>query len=106
MNNELLKYLKKDYNIVVRTINVNNEVWYNARDILVPLGYHNVSVTINDKCSKNGIMKVKADSGRGGLQTYLYISHSNFCRIILTSKKKKIKNLQNWLLNNFSNLIK
>ena len=105
MNNKLLKHLEDDYKISVRTVEANGDIWYNARDILVPLGYHNVSVTINDKCMKNGIAKIKADSGRGGVQTYLYISHSNFCRIILTSKKKKVKKLQNWLLNNLAQAV-
>lgn len=105
MKDNLLAHLENDYNIEVRTIEADGETWYNARDILIPLGYHNVSVTINDKCLKSGIAKFKVDSGRGGMQTYLYISHSNFCRIILTSKKGKVKKLQNWLLNNLAQAV-
>ena len=82
----------------VRTTEINNSLWYAAIDITAQLDYSNNYKAIKDHCNVNGVQKVVcAESGRP--HPTLFINDENLCRLVLASKMKKAKKMQEYIFN-------
>lgn len=90
-----LKELNEDK--IIRTIQKDNQTWYAAVDITKGMGYANSFKAIVDHCNENGILRVKYNEDLDNSRHVLYINEENIFKLVLASKRKEVREIQNWL---------
>ena len=81
--NELSIFKNKEFG-EIRTVTINNEIWFVAKDVATCLGYKNTNKAIKDHCKK-AIMTWGNDS-LGRKQEYKVIPEGDVYRLIARSK--------------------
>lgn len=71
----------------VRTMFLNGEPYFVAKDVCDVLGYKNTAVAIQDNCNKKGVATALALT-KGGKQKVIVINESNVKLLIIKSQKK------------------
>ena len=79
----------------IRTVTINNEVWFVAKDVAVCLGYKNTNKAIKDHCKK-AIMTWGNDS-LGRKQEYKVIPEGDVYRLIARSKLPSAEEFESWV---------
>ena len=73
-------------NSLVRTTDINGQVWFLANNICDILGYKNPRRTIALHCKERGVTKRYTPTSSGE-QEMIYISEPNLFRLTVKSKK-------------------
>lgn len=79
-------------NSPIRTINIDNDVWFVGKDVCDILGYTNDSKALNDHCK--GVTKYYPLQTAGGKQNIRIISEGDLNRLILHSEMPKAKEFE------------
>jgi len=87
----------------VRTLEIDNNVWFIARDVAAILGYKNVADAIKDNCKKQTSLKTLNSYERFSLEindlrsTTLVIPESDVYRLTMRSKLPSAEQFQDWV---------
>lgn len=80
----------------VRTIQINNEPWFVAKDITDRLGFANGRKAVTDHVDEEDKGVTKCDT-LGGEQTVTIINESGLYSLVLTSKLEGAKKFKHWI---------
>ena len=80
----------------VRTVLIDNEIWFVASDVTKILGYTNGRKAIEDHCLK-GVTKKYTLLTKGGNQELTIINESGIYQLILASKMPKAYKFKEWV---------
>lgn len=90
----ILKY--RDQNIAIN--NVNNELWFRAKDITSLLGFSNTREAISKYVDDEDLCKqYKLDGTVQRANSPLYINESGFYALVLNSDHKQSKQIKRWV---------
>jgi len=79
----------------VRTVDVNGEVWFVAKDIADILGYSDTAYAIRTYCK--GVEKIQLPSNGGAQETNI-VAERDLYRLILRSSKKEAEKFEEWVV--------
>lgn len=99
MDNQIKVFDNSDFG-EIRTIVVNDEIWFVGKDVAVALGYSNPSkAVINhvDDEDKRFEMVPVSDSQNGNLVKTAFINESGMYSLVLSSKLPKAKEFKRWV---------
>lgn len=82
----------------VRTVNIDNEVWFVASDVTKILCYTNGRKAIDDHCLK-GVTKKYTLLTKGGNQELTIINESGIYQLVLASRMPNAEKFKNWVTN-------
>lgn len=80
----------------VRTIQINGEPWFVAKDVAEMLGYINTRDAISKHCK--GGSKMRLPSETGGIQEYTVIPESDVWRLIIKSTLPEAQKIEKWIM--------
>lgn len=80
----------------IRTVEVDNEVWFVGKDVAVALGYANARKAILDHVDENDKGVTKCDT-LGGVQELTVINESGVYALVFSSKLPKAKEFKKWV---------
>lgn len=80
----------------VRTVNIDNEIWFVASDVTKILGYTNGRKAIDDHCLK-GVTKKYTLLTKGGNQELTIINESGIYQLILASRMPNAEKFKDWV---------
>lgn len=80
----------------VRTVIIDNEIWFVASDVTKILGYQNGRKAIDDHCSK-GVTKKYSLLTKGGNQELTIINESGIYQLVLASKMPNAIKFKQWV---------
>lgn len=83
-------------NSLVRTTDINGQVWFLANDVCDILGYKNPRRTIALHCKEKGVTKRYTPTSSGE-QEMIYISEPNLFRLTVKSKKDEAIQFEEWV---------
>lgn len=95
MMNEIKLFENKDINISIRTMVINDEVWFVANDLASSLGYANPSKATNDHC-KHSRMEWGNDS-LGRRQRFKIVPLGDMYRLISNSHLESAGKIEEWI---------
>ena len=82
----------------LKTIQMNNEIWFIGKDVVKILGYANVSKTLKDHVDEDDKQKgVTIRYSRGGNQKPVLINESGLYSLMLSSKLPSAKKFKKWI---------
>lgn len=81
---------------VVRTVVINNETYFVAKDVTDILGYKQGTMAVQKHCKEKGTIKHRVLS-KGGLQETICINEPNLYRLIVSSKMPKADAFEAWV---------
>lgn len=79
----------------VRTVNIDNEIWFIASDVTKILGYVNGKQAVIEHCK--GVYKKYPLKTSGGMQDLSIIDESGLYKLILASKKPNAIKFKEWV---------
>ena len=79
----------------VRTITIDGEPWFVAKDVAIALGYKNYSTAIDRHCE--GVVKQETLQTAGGMQNISIIPEKGIYRLIMRSKLPNAIKFQDWV---------
>lgn len=80
----------------VRTVTIDNEIWFVASDVTKILGYQNGRKAIDDHCLK-GVTKKYTLLTKGGNQELTIINESGIYQLVLASKLSSAIKFKEWV---------
>jgi prophage antirepressor-like protein len=93
--NELVVFKNEELRAEVRTIEIENEPWFVAKDVCDALGIGNVSMALSKLDNdEKGISKIDT---LGGNQSLSIINESGLYSLILRSNKPEAKKFKKWV---------
>lgn len=84
-------------NSLVRTTEINNQIWFLANDVCSILEYKNPRRAIDLHCKEKGVTK-RYTLTNGGNQEMVYINEPNLFRLIIKSKQEKAVLFEEWVM--------
>ena len=69
----------------VRTLKINDEIWFVANDVTEILGYKNGRDAVARHCKSKGVAKHDTPT-TGGKQSLTHINESNLYRLVISSE--------------------
>lgn len=81
----------------VRTVLIDSEPWFCAKDVCEVLGYANHRKTLQDNCKEKGVTTSYTLTD-GGRQSLLFINEPNVYRLIIRSRKPEAEKFETWLM--------
>lgn len=104
MNKSMININEQYINFQGANINVildkDNIIWFNARDIIIYLGYKSVKETIRkhiDKEDKIKLRNIKAENKIKKHHHSVYINESGLYSLLISSRLKKAKEFKKWI---------
>ena len=98
MKNDIQLFNYKDY--ALRTVEIEGEFWFIAKDVCDILGYTNVTKTLNDHLDddeRNTLTIRERTSSKGGNPNMNVINESGLYTLIMRSNKKEAKKFRKWV---------
>ena len=95
MKNELKVFENKEFG-KVRTFNIDENVWFSAKDVTRALGYSNGRKAVLDHVWTDDKGVTKSDT-LGGKQNINIVNESGLYSLILSSKLPKAKEFKHWI---------
>ena len=80
----------------IRTLLINDEPWFCAKDVCAVLGYANDSDAIKKHCREKGVAK-RDSLTSGGKQSLTFINEGNLYRLIIKSRKPEAQRFESWV---------
>ena len=93
--NELQMFENAEFGSV-RTITIDNEIWFVATDIASALGYNNPRDAVSRHC--RGVVKHDTPTS-SGVQSISYINEGDMYRLIIRSKLPSAEKFEDWVVN-------
>lgn len=93
--NDLKIFKNKEFG-EVRTVTINNEVWFVGKDVADSLGYQNGSRDINRHVEEDDRQKEKISDGNQ-LKETIIINESGLYSLVLGSKLPNAKKFKRWI---------
>lgn len=98
MQLQVFKYQEDaDHFSEVRTVEIEGDVWFVAKDVATLLGYSNPAKAIADHCREKGVTKRYPLVTSGGTQEVTLINEANMYRLISRSKLPSAERFEAWL---------
>lgn len=85
------------HNSLVRTTEINGQIWFLANDVCSILEYKNTRRTISLHCKEKGVTKRYTPTSSGE-QEMIYINEPNLFRLIIKSKKEEAVVFEEWVM--------
>ena len=95
MKNELQVFNNEEFGSV-RTLTIDNQPWFVAKDIAEILGYANPQKAVRDHVDEEDKGVNEMDTP-GGKQSFVVINESGLYSLILSSKLKSAKKFKRWV---------
>lgn len=80
----------------IRTLAINNKMWFGATDIALSLGYSNPQEAIRRHCKSAGISEIRTPT-KGGVQNIKFINEGNIYRLIINSQLPTAEKFESWV---------
>jgi prophage antirepressor-like protein len=98
MQLQIFKYQTDEEQLMndVRTIDIDNEIWFVANDVAKILGYAKPNNAISTHCKEKGTLK-QGILTQGGMQEMILINEPNVYRLIIKSQLPSAEKFENWL---------
>lgn len=80
----------------IRTVTIDNEIWFVGADVAKALGYSNPRKAILDHCK--GVTKRDTPTS-SGIQSISYINEGDMYRLIIRSKLPSAEKFEDWVVN-------
>lgn len=95
--NEIQKFENTEFGSV-RTVKVNNEIYFVGKDVAVALGYSNIRDALAKHVDEEDKGVAKCDT-QGGIQNMIIINESGLYSLIMSSKLPNAKKFKRWVTN-------
>ncbi|CAJ0596460.1 unnamed protein product [Cylicocyclus nassatus] len=96
MNNEIFTFTNEEFNVHMRTVQVDGEVWFVAKDIAEVLGYSNTRDAIAKHVDEEDKDSVAIYDGKGNPNMTI-INESGMYSLVLSSKLPTAKKFKRWV---------
>ncbi|MBB3103741.1 Bro-N domain-containing protein [Azomonas macrocytogenes] len=80
----------------IRTLLIDDQPWFCAKDVCAVLGYVNDSDAIKKHCREKGVAK-RDSLTSGGKQSLTFINEGNLYRLIIKSRKPEAQRFESWV---------
>lgn len=94
--NELMLFKNEEFG-EIRTVKINDEIYFIGRDITTALGYKNGIRDINRHVDKEDRMRYRLGTPSRGIQTMTVINESGVYSLIFGSKLESAKRFKHWV---------
>ena len=84
----------------IRTVSINNEPWFVAKDIVDILGYQNGSRDVNAHVDEEDKLKYRIGTS-GQMREQTIINESGLYSLILSSKLPAAKQFKRWITSDY-----
>jgi len=96
--NELKIFKNVELNTEIRSLMINNEPWFVAKDVCDALGIKNVSDAISSLRKKSkGVVSTDTLQTSGGIQSVSIVNEQGMYMLIMQSRKPEAINFQLWV---------
>lgn len=97
MQQLIFKYQDEDHFSDVRTVELDGEIWFVAKDVTALLGYRSSSGAVSDHCREKGILRNYRIETSSGVQGFTLINEPNVYRLISRSKLPSAERFEAWI---------
>lgn len=97
MQQLIFKYQDENQFSDIRTVEIEGEIWFVARDVAALLGYASPSKAVSDHCREKGILRNYLLETTSGIQGFTLISEPNVYRLISRSKLETAERFEAWI---------
>ncbi|MBN9400557.1 MAG: hypothetical protein J0I17_10315 ['Candidatus Kapabacteria' thiocyanatum] len=97
MQQQIFKYQDENHFSDVRTVEIDGEIWFVARDVATLLGYTTPAKAVADHCREKGIKKNYMMETSSGVQGFTLINEPNVYRLISRSKLPSAEKFEAWV---------
>ena len=80
----------------IRTLELNNKMWFGATDVATSLGYSNPQEAIRNHCKSAGVREMRTPT-KGGMQNVKFINEGNVYRLVAKSELPKADEFESWI---------
>lgn len=80
----------------IRTLELNNKMWFGATDVATSLGYSNPQEAIRNHCKSAGVREMRTPT-KGGMQNVKFINEGNVYRLVAKSELPKAEEFESWI---------
>ena len=81
----------------IRTLEINNKMWFGATDVATALGYSNPRKAIIDHCKSNGVTIRDVIDSMGRNQQMKFVNEGNVYRLVAKSELPKAEEFESWI---------
>ena len=81
----------------IRTLELNNKMWFGATDVATSLGYSNPRVAIVRHCKSNGVVIHDVIDSMGRNQQMKFINEGNVYRLVASSQLPTADEFESWI---------
>lgn len=80
----------------IRTLEINNKMWFGATDVATALGYSNPQEAIRNHCKSAGVREMRTPT-KGGMQNVKFVNEGNVYRLVAKSELPKAEEFESWI---------
>ncbi|MEG1644012.1 MAG: phage antirepressor KilAC domain-containing protein [Bacteroidales bacterium] len=80
----------------IRTLEINNKMWFGATDVATALGYSNPQEAIRNHCKSTGVREMRTPT-KGGVQNVKFVNEGNVYRLVASSQLPKAEEFESWI---------
>lgn len=80
----------------IRTLELNNKMWFGATDVATSLEYSNPQEAIRNHCKSAGVREMRTPT-KGGMQNVKFINEGNVYRLVAKSELPKAEEFESWI---------
>jgi len=97
MQLKIFKFQEDGHLDEIRTVIINDEIWFVSSDVAKSLGYSNASYAVQRHCKQKGIVKYDILTSRG-IQKVTLINESNVYRLVFKSQLPSAERFEEWVM--------
>ena len=98
MNKEKIEIFKNDEFGEIRTVTIDGEPWFVAKDIASILGYKDPKNTVKNRCKRGRVSKIPHPQNSEKSLEVMVIPESDIYRLIIGSKLPSAQKFESWVM--------